>query len=72
VLLTDKGIGGVGCNGCVMGGWGASCAVGLGFVCMYRGVVRGCVRRQGVGWGRVGMGVGGSLGCVVGGDRRGR
>ena len=62
----------VGCSDCVMGRWGASCAVGLGFVCVYRGVIRSWVRRHGVGWGRVGMGVGESLGCGVGGDRRGK
>ena len=61
----------VGCSDCVMSRWGASCAVGLGFVCMYRGVIRSWVRRHGVGWGRVGMGVE-SLGCGVGGDRWGR
>ena len=62
----------VGCSDCVMGRWGASCAVGLGFVCVYRGVIPSWVRRHGVGWGRVGMGVGESLGCGVVGDRRGR
>jgi hypothetical protein len=37
---------------------------------MNRGVVRGCVRGQGVGWGRVVMGVGEIMGCGVGGDRK--
>ena len=66
-----KGVGVNGWSGCGMSGWGASCAVGLGFVCMYRGVIRGCVRRQGVRWCIVWMGVGESMGCVVGGDQRG-
>ena len=65
-----KGVGDDGWSGCGMGGWGASCAVGLGFVCMYRGVIRGCVRRQGVRWCIVWMGEGEIMGCV-GGDQRG-
>ena len=39
---------------------------------MYRVVIRSWVRRHGVGWGRVRMGVGESLECGAGGDRRGR
>ena len=40
-------------------GCGASCAVGLGFVCMNRGVVRGCVGGRGEGQVRGVMSVGG-------------
>ena len=66
-----KGVGDDGRSGCGMSGWRASCAVRLGFVCMYRGVVRGCVRRQEVRWCIIWRGVGESVGCVVGGGQRG-
>ena len=65
-----KGVGDDVWSDCGMSGWRASCAVRLGFVCMYRGMVR-CVRRQEVRWCCIGRGVGESMGCVVGGGQRG-
>ena len=66
-----KGVGDNGWSGCGMSGRRASCAVRLGFVCMYRRVVRGCVEGQEVGWCIIWRSVGGSMGCVVGGGQRG-
>ena len=55
-----RGVGDNGWSGCGVSGRRASCAVRLGFMCVYRRVVRACIRGQEVMWRVIRGSVGGA------------